>query len=350
MAVMRLDLDGRPDEGFGDAGVAVADAGMVDASAFAVAIQKDGKIVAVGPAGNNFGVARWRTDGIPDPEFNRGKIAALDFGHDDIANAVAIQKDGKIVAGGITEAGGDVMCFALGRFNTDGRPDHSFGTHGRVITDLRGVDFLASLGIQSDGKIVAAGTTSSPGVTRTVLARYQKNGRLDRGFGALGKLIVDDGGSALAIQKDDKIVSAGLGMKGGQLVIDLVRYQKDGRPDHSFGMQGKVLSDVVVAFTEDVALAIQKDGGIVVVGAEASSATESFLLTRFRSSGQLDTSFGNQGVVTTGFGRRDVATAVAVAPDGRIIAVGRTDRLGGQVAVARYLGNQSGVPAGRSRQ
>src|SRR5262249_14834108 len=137
-AVMRLNPDGSPDVEFGDESLAMADAGLDGGSANAVAIQKDGKIVAAGEGpGSDFGVARWLPDGTPDPAFNGGKVASVDFGQQEYANAVAIQKDGKIVAGGLTE-GGNVGDFALARLNTDGSPDAFFGAGGRVVTDFGG--------------------------------------------------------------------------------------------------------------------------------------------------------------------------------------------------------------------
>src|SRR5262245_684540 len=146
-------------------------------------------------------------DGDLDTTFGSGGIVITDFGGDDVANAVALQSDGKIVAAGRTLFGG-VSSFALGRYNSDGSLDTTFGTVGKVTTDSLGDAF--ALSIRSDGKIVVAGgRTQSP--STFVLARYNSDGSLDTTFGAGGKVVRTDFSGfhvALLLQPDEKIVVA----------------------------------------------------------------------------------------------------------------------------------------------
>src|SRR5262249_19459262 len=147
-------------------------------------------------------------DGDLDTTFGSGGMVITDFGGDDLANAVALQSDGKIVAAGRTQVGG-VSSFALVRYNADASLDTTFGTGGKVATDSLGDAF--ALSIRSDGKIVVAGgRTQSP--STFVLARYNSDGSLDTTFGSGGTVVrTDFSGSyaALLLQPDGKIVVAG---------------------------------------------------------------------------------------------------------------------------------------------
>src|SRR5262245_12063781 len=106
--------------------------------------------------------------GALDPTFGSGGLVTTDFGGSDSAQAVAIQSDGKIVAAG--SSGGD---FALARYNADGSLDASFGGGGKVTTDFGGFDAASALAVQPDGRIVAAGRG---GTGDMALARYNADG------------------------------------------------------------------------------------------------------------------------------------------------------------------------------
>src|SRR5438105_14398848 len=128
-------------------------------------------------------------DGDLDPTFgNEGKVLT-DFDHStDIADAVAIQADGKLVVVGTTYRDNDFSNedFAVARYNPDGTLDKTFGVGGKVQTDFPGLAAVASsVVIQSDGKIVVAGG-AFPLFTFLgdfKVARYNSNGSLDTSFG-----------------------------------------------------------------------------------------------------------------------------------------------------------------------
>src|SRR2546426_2863336 len=149
------------DATFGIGGRVLTDFGGGD-RARAVALQADGKIVVAGSSsagavGADFALARYNPGGSLDPTFGSGGRVLTDFGVDDEARAVALQADGKIVvAGGFGGA-----FFALARYNPNGTLDTSFGSEGRVFTNFGGRDGARALALQADGKIVAAGFTSS---------------------------------------------------------------------------------------------------------------------------------------------------------------------------------------------
>ena len=133
------------------------------------------------------------------------------FAGDAGANAAVVQ-DGKVVAAGSAMVGSTVD-FALARYRRDGSLDRTFGTGGRVTTDFGGGGAQATaLGVQADGKLVAAGIAGP--CCAFGLARYRANGRLDAGFGTGGKVTTDFGsddvGHALVVQADGNLVAAGV--------------------------------------------------------------------------------------------------------------------------------------------
>ena len=128
-------------------------------------------------------------------------------------------------------------------------------------------------------------------------------GDLDPTFSGGGKLTDGvsygtDGGSAVAIQPDGKIVAAGHSKNGFRSDFALVRYNADGSLDTSFDSDGKVTTSIG---TSDFAsaVAIQPDGKIVAAGNSYNGSDSEFALVRYKPDGSLDTSFDGDGKVTT---------------------------------------------------
>ncbi|HKI85197.1 MAG TPA: delta-60 repeat domain-containing protein [Thermoanaerobaculia bacterium] len=372
-ALARYNPDGTLDDSFGSNhnGVVLTDfsgSGSQD-DAFAVAIQSDGKIVAAGESrasgSYDFALARYNPDGTLDTSFgsNHDGLVLTDFsgsGSLDVAHAVTVQSDGKIVAAGYSSASGGYD-FALARYNSDGTLDTSFGSNhdGRVLTDFSGSvshDDAYAVAVQSDGKIVAAGQSDAEGDYEFALARYNSDGTLDTSFGSNATGLVTSnfrGGSkdfayGLAIQTDGKIVAAGESDLQGGSASDfaLARYNLNGTLDTSFGSNatGLVLTDFSGSgpYSYAFGVAIQVDGKIVAAGNSGTTDTGDFALARYSSNGTLDTSFGGggTGLVLTDFsgsGSYDYANAVAIQSDGKIVAAGTSDASGhGEFALARY--------------
>jgi uncharacterized delta-60 repeat protein len=314
-----------------------------------VAIQADGKIVAVGFSDGRFAVARYNVDGTLDDSFSgNGKIRTdITPGPDD-ARAVAIQKDGAIVAAGIGDVGGEGL-FALARYTTDGTLDDSFGGDGTVETDFTSlIDGARGVAIQEDGKIVAAGFGGSSPVIHGgffALARYTTDGTLDDTFGGDGKVTTNfssdiDSAADVEIQANGKIVAAG-SATGPYPGFALARYLEDGALDDSFSGNGKVRTRFSGGASDARGLAIQENRRIVAVGA-ADEPDFAFALARYRRDGSLDTSFGGDGRVRTAFSPLiDLAYDVAIQADDRIVAVGLAEGspFDPTFALARYLRN-----------
>ena len=363
-AISRYNSDGSLDATFGFGGKVTTDFSGLDDSVYALAIQSDGRIVAAGVAnyGNrptvrpippelqgsgsdDFGLVRYNTDGSLDITFGNGGKVTTDFsGRVDWAYALAIQSDGKIVVAGAAYVDGLVRDdFALARYNRDGSPDTTFGTNGRVTTDLCGsTDRARTLVLQSDGKIVVAGEVYLSNPPVSALARYNSDGSLDLTFGVAGKILKRHGTSvgALAIQSDGKIVAAGWAVLPDDWFgkFGLARYNQDGSPDTTFGNGGEVVTDPSDDGLSGVAttVAILPDEKILLVG-EAYVGDFGFGLVRYNPDGSLDTTFGTKGIVTTKFASSASASASAIQSDGKIIAAGSTGGPGfSDFALARY--------------
>jgi uncharacterized delta-60 repeat protein len=278
----------------------------------------------------------------------------------DIAEAVAIQADGKLVVVGTTYKNNDFSTedFVVTRYNTDGTLDITFGSKGRVRTDFPGLAAVpSSVVIQPDGKIVVAGG-AFPLFTflgNFEVVRYNPNGSLDTSFGDGGIVttIFPQGSYAfdLALQSDGKIIAAGTVFvdfnPGDSSNTDfaLARYNPDGTLDTSFGSGGTVTSDFVGAEDDAFSILVQPDGKIIAVGSANSPVDYyNFAAARYLANGTLDSAFGTGGKVQTDFGDHnfDRARSAALQSDGKIVAAGFAISQNGLVqnfAVARYSSN-----------
>ena len=268
-----------------------------------------------------------------DTSFGVGGKVITDFsGSNDEATAVALQPDGKIVVVGgssISEIGG---LFALARYLPNGTLDTTFGGDGRVTTDVGG-GIAHAVALQPDGKIVVAGSSTGPltGLTDFALARYLPSGTLDTTFGGTGLVTTDFGGFddiaiAVMLQPDGKIVVVGRATSNpatGHTDFALARYLPNGTLDTTFGDNGRVTT----AFEDHstaVAVALQLDGKIVAIGEanNLSTGNRDFALARYHPNGTLDTTFDGDGRVTTEFERDAPAADLALQPDGKIVLAG----------------------------
>ncbi|WP_329391427.1 calcium-binding protein (plasmid) [Streptomyces sp. NBC_01351] len=321
----------------------------------AVAVQADGKLVVAGHRGldetTDFALARYNHDGSPDATFDGDGKVTTDFsGGGDNAISVAVQADGKIITAGFSFTNNLADDTQLARYNADGSLDTSFGTGGKVTTDLGGHDGAHKVLVQDDGKILTIGFGDEGSDAEFMLARFETDGRLDTSFDGDGKATTAFGGFGLAdggaLQADGKILAAGYTTAGvgGSDDFAVARYNRDGSPDVTFDGDGKATTD----FGSDErpnGLAVQADGKIVVGGSRFTDTADGtdFALARYTTGGGLDATFDGDGKVTTDFGDGDGDGAqggVAVQADGKILAAGFT-RAGGSLdfALVRYTTN-----------
>ena len=269
-----------------------------------------------------------------DLTFGTGGKVSTDFGSSSKGGSVVVQSDGKILVAGY--AGDDGVSplnvdFALARYNANGSMDTTFNGTGQVTTVYgNGVSFdVVSMAVQSDGKILVAGTTGTFPDYDFALVRYNADGSLDATFNGTGKLTTDIGGSydygfSVAVQSDGKILVAGY--SGGAFA--LVRYNANGSLDTTFNGTGKVTTYFLFGSSEGRSVAVQSDGKILVAGTSRVNDLD-FALVRYNANGSLDTTFNGTGMVITEIGSSigfsdDEGRSVAVQSDGKILVAGYT--------------------------
>jgi uncharacterized delta-60 repeat protein len=203
--------------------------------AFAVTQQTDGKLVVVGSDYSDFAIARLTSSGALDTSFDTdGKKLTNFVSSPDEAHGVIVQPDGKILVGGWAyNTDTNTYDFALARYSSTGVPDATFGFSGRAITDL-GLsqnDYANTIALQSDGKIVLGGFTYNGTDDDFAMARFQANGAPDSTFDGdgfamtkIGAASVSDQIKTIAIQTNGKIVVAGSSYINSTYGFALARY------------------------------------------------------------------------------------------------------------------------------
>jgi uncharacterized delta-60 repeat protein len=369
-AAVRFNADGSLDTSYGNGGkVTTTFPGATDAKGGHLALQPDGKVVQAGlqeravvsGKGKNqvttyyddFALVRRTADGALDPTFGSGGRVVTSFGTtvNGAAFAVAVQADGKIVAGGPSNASGQDS-FMLVRYNADGSLDTGYGAGGMVTTRFATPAELMDMVIQGDGKVVAAGYTepspsSGLGQVMTVV-RYNTDGSLDPTFGSGGVFSLPNPAGtstqrntrAVAIQPDGKIVVGALWSTYSQ--FDLVRLNTDGTLDTTFGTGGEVLTTFPAYNNSRIPndVTVQSNGQIVVGGYYTAPVPGGLqpVVVRYNADGSLDTTFGNGGFASAAM--YNVVSGVAVQPTtGRIIVAGRNNGNGGQFALTAFVGS-----------
>ncbi len=253
----RFNPDGSPDTSFGGDGIITTGYTAEDqpmapsalgwhAAASDVAIQADGKLIVSGYAfydGYSARLLRYNSDGSLDSSFDSDGIAWLSRMYK--GQSVALQTDGRIVVAGTyriwnTSSFDD---YSLMRFNDDGSPDTTFGQEGAVIQPISppaiggdGIDDSIDLAIQADGRLVVSSMSefgAGDGGHNSVVLRFNPNGALDSAFGGDGVVITRmalgdwrDGYTAVALQTDGKIVTAGFAQIGySEIQFSVARYE-----------------------------------------------------------------------------------------------------------------------------
>lgn len=358
------------------------------------AIQPDGKIILFTRSNYTSGhnssnvtcvLLRYTTAGHLDSSFNSyGKVEfTVSPGGGHAAEEVVIQPDGKILVVGLAY---NPSAFFVARFNNNGTADNSFGVNGKVIIQAFGN--LKDIKVQSDGKIVLAGSSYIPNTVydeAITLFRMNSDGSMDSAFGNKGKVrlhlgpyVTTIGGqafntyyremaSSLALQSDGKLVVASVSYGANcrpehdeygwiylhcDPILALTRFWPDGRTDSSFGLDGTITDASLhpalywekgdLYHQKLIDLALQPDDKIVVT--TQSFDHSAFVVNRYKKNGTLDESFGTGGkavIPLTGQSSNAVySNSLALLPDGKILVAGGLGLLtSSQIAVMRLNNN-----------
>jgi uncharacterized delta-60 repeat protein len=232
------------------------------------------------------------------------------------------------------------MDFALVRYNNDGSLDDSFGNGGVVTTTIGKSAQGRGVAIQPDGKIIVGGLTIDSQDSFS-LARYTITGSLDSEFGNGGVVTTVIGAHAAGRDVDGQILVAGDSVISAKLFFTLARYTITGSPDSSFGNSGIVTTAISNLATIN-AIAVQPDGKIVAVGGSGTNSQNTLSLARYTITGSLDSEFGSGGVVTTPIDNNYFSGQdLIIQPDNKIIVTGYNEdsSANSYIALARYNNN-----------
>jgi uncharacterized delta-60 repeat protein len=333
-ALIRYMPNGDLDNTFGNNGVVTSNLGSGSDVIYSIAIQPDGKILAGGITWNgsdyDFAVARYNTNGSLDNSFGNNGVVITAIGPgNDKGVSLKMQNGWSIVVGGIAYNGTD-NDFALVRYDTNGDLDNTFGVNGKVITPMgAGNDMAYSLAMQSGWSIVVGGVAHNGSDYDFAVSRYTPDGVLDSTFGTHGKEITDISGDkdfiwSVVVQADDKILAGGYSTNnGGDKDFTLVRYNANGGLDNTFANSGKRITDFTSGDDDIYSLVIQPDGWIIAGGTSYANGIDNYALTRYKANGNNDDDFGNDGkVVTPMSSGNNEIYSMALLPDGKIMAAG----------------------------
>jgi uncharacterized delta-60 repeat protein len=305
-------------------------------------LQVDGKLLIGGVDGSNYRLARFH--GVSNFNSNNGKMITQIGTSADIANAVAIRPNGKIITGGYSFNATTNNDFTLIGYNADGSLDYTFGNNAIIKTDIatNSNDQIKAISILPDGKIIVVGESTSGTNKNIVVAKYLADGSgLDPTFSVSGIRIVTFASSLNVTVNTIAVHFSGLIFVGGSIIngtntdFMLARFSSTG------SYLGNVITNIVTGYNVAYSLAIQPDSKILLAG----QSDGNFAVARYNiGTLALDNTFGTGGKVTTTFGATtyEEVRSVAIQIDGKIVVSGNTDVNGtDDFAVIRYNINGS---------
>ena len=292
--------------------------------------------------------------GTLDKSFGKdGKtVSPFDF----TCSGLALQKDGKILAGGVGGAikNGDALTYLLTRYHSDGSIDLNFGDSGRAVLGINFIFYsldIPVVAVQPDGKIVAAGRIATlPQRLDVLIARFNTDGSIDKSFGEEGMIILDLGWvettTGLALQEDGKILVSGIRADyvGGFISTFTLRFLSNGEPDNSFGDKGKVFTTGFGIFAKVNGIGLHQDKifvGITDYIIEIPHSLKPYIILRYNSNGTIDSSYGINGKATLIFSNEFdngyvELDNILVQQDGQVLATGTIGKDTPRLGVARF--------------
>lgn len=310
LLLMRFLPDGAPDTSFGVQGqINTSLPPQFESSIHQVKINReDGSFMIISTNGNggNYTLVRFLPDGDVDTSFGNEGIVREPFNYFDSYMTIALQPDGKIVAGGMRTSISGYHSFLIARFNSDGSNDSTFGVSGRVVFYEQDHQIIRAIAVQPDGKIVVSGNNFASGAISPQLytMRVFPDGQIDDDFGVNGVVYGGKGmPGSVRFQPDGKILIntglySGYGPESDPEVWAIERYLPNGMPDLSFGIQGRVNASQQVVLSGMPGMLQLADDKLLLFGISQLKTS----LLRYHSDGSPDTDFGNNGMAIADFG------------------------------------------------
>ncbi len=346
MALFQFNPDGTDDTNFGQNGSLHTDVSTSLELAHSILVQPDNSLMLAGSATNEEGredalLLKMKQDGNLDKNYATEGVKVYQFSTGrDVLHKIVRQGDGKIMAAGITGDRATVF-----RFGTDGIPDPSFGTNGRVLPNLPPPSHYRDIYLQNDGKCVVAGYEGGFVGQSGIIMRFLPNGKIDSTFGSAGKLALAVGSEVVKLQPLSNNELLALvnrpGPNTAAAAFYVYRLKNNGEIDVSFATNGVYASE---AAQTGRSLALGKNGSILVAGA----SLDKNLVVKLLENGSADVSFGPKGARIFGKSPIEALTDIGIQPDQRIVVTGHTTQpgLALQEGFLVYRLNPDGSPDG----
>jgi uncharacterized delta-60 repeat protein len=354
-AIARLNSDGTFDTTFDSDGYRLDNISIDGSTLGDLALQSDGKLVAVGSlqtiSDKDFVVVRYNTDGSLDNTFAVNGVLTVDpNGYDDEGLAISVQNDGKLViAGNSFNLSGETDVTVI-RINADGTLDPSFNSTGFLISDVAGGDDVATDILALDDSRVLVSGYSFSGVSTNddfLLISLNSDGTFDNTFGVSGVTKTNVGSASdraqtIAIQDDNKILMSGQiwVYTGGEwnTEIGIVRYNEDGTLDNTFSGDGKFVTPMIgttTSFDMIYSTIVDPDGKILLGGGSLTNdySMYTFVILRLNANGTLDDTFEGDGFYESNNFSFGYIDDFVFQPDGKLIALGTASS---EFAIVRY--------------
>ncbi len=273
-------------------------------------------------------IVQYNQDGSLSPNFGLNGEVILDFSpHDDIATDGILQTDGKLLVAGFTfNADSATYDFAMARYMKTGVLDYTFGNNGIVIIPTYKNYYIqgrnVSIALQADNKIVLTSVVTSNTQEQLYIGRYQTNGLIDSTFGtngyvnlAISPFILH---TSVAIDNSQNII---VGFVNNFTSLGIIRLLSNGNLDYNFNGNGIVFTPISVSDAfENTELQLQNDGKIVLFGnAYDTIGTNSLVICRYTVTGLLDSTFNQDGIIN---GYPFMGTSLCIQSDNKILVVG----------------------------
>ena len=368
VVIERYNTNGSLDTTYGTNGKVSTSLAIYTYTYQSIAIQADGKIIAVGylPSTTsttdyeNFGVLRLNTNGAIDTTFGTNGYVNIDFASNgnDVAYCVNVLQNGKIVVGGSTKPSSTQFDLAVLQLNSDGSIDTTFGINGKFTynigyrsspTTTQSADVIKSMAINSFGEIILGGITDANTTIDNenfFVATLTASGTLKNNFATNGIKIIDFGTggsnfSKIKVTDTNQIIASGSQeyLSGTDYLYKMIltKLNYDGTFDTSFASNGSSLINTNSNIDAINDFIILSNGKILCSGYSRNSTTSllDFLVVQFNSNGTIDTTFNSSGFILTDFTNlTDKSLAIILQSDGKILVAGGEDTNGSE----NYIG------------
>lgn len=312
-----------------------------------VAVDSQGRILVAGTAypeaGGNFGfAARLTADGQPDETFSDDGFASL-AGSMSVANGVAIDGQDRISLSGYSYGGpASSFDFQAGRLLPNGLPDPAFSGDGFVTINVAGGswDTPNDVALDSQGRLLLAGTSDASGPTRPTVVRLDQSGAPDPGFGTDGIAIANPASNVtgtrnISLDSQGRILLAvGMPVGMGGLAPGVMRLTPSGDLDLAFNPDAMAKGLNMIGFgystyESPTGLAVDADDRPVLGALLGNNLPYRSGFARFTDAGTPDPGFGAGGLLMPAQPESNLGLDIAIDPAGRIISGGSFTPEGG---------------------